>query len=142
MKKSILALLTLTIVALAGSTAIAAHPDSDKSSAHQHQFKPGKIKKALNLTDDQAAKIKTAFAAQKGPMKAQALKIREARTSLRHAIQSGAPETTIRSAAAAVGAAEGDLALVRATLFAQIKPILTPEQLEKFQALQTKHARL
>lgn len=144
MKKSIFALLALSAIALDGTAAIAARPDSDNPNAHQRQkaFKPGQIKHALNLSDDQVAKIKTEFAAQKDSMKAQALKVREARTSLRTAIQSGAPETDIRAAAASIGAAEGDLAMVRATLFAHIKPILTPEQLEKFQAMQAKRAHL
>lgn len=144
MKKSIFALLVLSAIALAGTAAIAARPDSDKPAGHQRQkaFKPGQIKHALNLSDDQVAKIKTEFSAQKDAMKAQALKVREARTSLRTAIQSGATEADIRAAATSVGAAEGDLAIVRANLFAHIKPILTPEQLEKFQTLQAKRAHL
>jgi Spy/CpxP family protein refolding chaperone len=99
------------------------------------------MRKALGLTDDQTAKIKTEFAAQKDTMKAQAHKVRDARASLRDAIQSGASEPQIRAAAAAVGAAEGDFAMERATLFAHIKPILTPEQLEKLHTLQASHAR-
>ncbi|MFT3867709.1 MAG: periplasmic heavy metal sensor [Nibricoccus sp.] len=144
MKKSIFALLALFIIALAGTAAIAARPDSDSPGSHHRQkaFRPGQIKHALNLSDDQVAKIKTEFSAQKDAMKAQALKVRSARANLRTAIQSGAPENDIRAAAASVGAAEGDLAMVRANLVAHIKPILTPEQFEKLQALQAKRARL
>lgn len=139
MKKSFHAFLLLSVLAIVGISNLHAQPAGDRQSTHHRQqdFKPGALRKELNLTDDQVAKIKTAFVAQKEPLKASAQKIRTARAQLRDVIQSGAPEAQIRSAAASIGAAEGDLAVVRAALFAQIKPILTPEQLEKFHQLQT-----
>ena len=142
MKKLLLAT-TLSALAIAGATTLNAQPDADYQPKHHRQqsFKPGALRKQLNLTDDQVARIKTEFAAQKDAMKTQALKVRDARANLRDAIQSGAPETQIRAAATNVGAAEGDLAMERAALFARIKPILTPEQLEKLNALQSsRHA--
>lgn len=136
MKTLFLALTALTSFALIGPAALSAQPETHRSGVHQGHFKPGKIKKELNLTDDQAVRIKTEISAQKDTLKVQAQAVRQARTSLRLAIQSGAPEPELRSSAAAIGAAEGDLAVERAALFARIKPILTPEQLEKLQNLQ------
>jgi len=84
------------------------------------------MKTELGLSDDQVAKIKTEFRAQKDPLKTQAQHVKAARADLRQAIQSGASESELRTAAAKLGSAEGDLAVVRAAVFARIKPILTP----------------
>jgi len=115
------------------------HAQESVAPAPQHRgWNPRQIKTELGLNDEQVAKIKTEFRAQKTPLKEQAQKVKAARTNLRHAIQAGAPESELRSDAAALGSAEGDLAVVRAALFARIKPILTPEQLAKFQELQAR----
>lgn len=144
MKKSIFTLLALAALALCGTAVHAARSESDpgKPAAHQRKFKPGQFKKALNLSDEQAAQIKTHLVAHKDALRSEARKVHAARASLRTAIQSGASEADLRAAATAIGAAEGDFALARANLFAQIKPILTPEQLAKLQSMQALHARL
>lgn len=142
MNKNFFRITVLTSLLLASTTLLNARPASDDNQPrHQGFLKAGQMRKALNLTDEQTAKIKTEFAAQRETLKAQAHKVRDARSGLREAIQSGAPESQIRAAAAAVGTAEGDLAMERAALFARIKPILTTEQLAKLQTLQTKPAR-
>ncbi|MBK9991489.1 MAG: hypothetical protein IPP19_12325 [Verrucomicrobia bacterium] len=142
MNKNFFRITALTTFLLASTTFLNARPASDDNQpSRQSILKPGQMRKALNLTDEQTAKIKTEFAAQKDTLKAQAHKVRDARTGLREAIYSGAPETQIRNAATAVGTAEGDLAMERAALFARIKPILTAEQLAKLQTLQSKHPR-
>jgi len=119
-----------------GTPALHARPESGEQAPHQRAWNPAKLKSELGLSDEQVAKIKTEFRAQKAPLKEQSQKVKAARINLRHAIQSGAPETELRSAAAALGVAEGDLAVVRAALFARIAPILTPEQLAKIRDLQ------
>jgi len=120
-----------------GAPALHARPEFRNQSENQRAWNPAKLKTELDLSDEQVAKIKTEFRAQKTPLKEQSQKVKAARTNLRHAIQSGAPETELRSAAAALGAAEGDLAVVRAALFARIAPILSPEQLAKIRDLQS-----
>jgi Spy/CpxP family protein refolding chaperone len=110
--------------------------ETSRPDAQPHKWSPRQIKAELGLSDEQMAKIKTEFHAQKGPLKEQSQHVKAARANLRQAIQSGAPEAELRAAAATLGSAEGDLAVVRAALFARIKPILTPEQLAKFQELQ------
>ena len=115
------------------------HAQESVAPAPQHRgWNPRQIKDELGLSDEQVAKIKTEFRAQKDPLKAQAQHVKAARANLRQAIQSGASESELRTAASTLGAAEGDLAVVRAALFARIKPILTPEQLAKFQELQAR----
>jgi Spy/CpxP family protein refolding chaperone len=124
-------LFTLSAPALRAQETVAPAP--------QHRgWNPRQLKTELGLTDEQVAKIKTEFRAQKDPLKAQAQHVKAARADLRHAIQSGASESELRTTAAKLGSAEGDLAVVRAALFARIKPILTPEQLAKFQELQAR----
>jgi len=122
----------------AGTLALHARPDNADQPAHQRTFKPGQLKAKLGLTDDQAAKIKVEFLAQKVPLKEKAKNVHAARTHLREVIQSGAPEAELRTAAAAIGSAEGDLAVVRSALFARVAPILTPEQLTKLREMQSK----
>jgi len=122
-----------------GTPSLHARPENREQPAHQRAWNPAKIKSELGLTNEQAAKIKTEFRAQKGPLKEQAQHVQSARANLRHAIQSGATEPELRTAAAALGSAEGDLAVVRAALFARISPILTTEQLAKHHDLQSNH---
>jgi Spy/CpxP family protein refolding chaperone len=113
------------------------HAQESVAPAMQHRgWNPRQFTTELGLSDEQVAKIKTEFRAQKDSLKTQAQHVKAARADLREAIQSGASEAELRSTAAKLGSAEGDLAVVRATLFARIKPILTSEQLAKFQELQ------
>jgi len=128
--------LTATLFAL-GAPVL--HAQASVAPATQHRgWNPRQMKTELGLSDDQVAKIKTEFRAQKDPLKTQAQHVKAARADLRQAIQSGASESELRTAAAKLGSAEGDLAVVRAAVFARIKPILTPEQLAKFQELQSR----
>jgi protein CpxP len=56
---------------------------------------------------------------------------------MRTLIQSGsADEAAIRAQAAKVAAVEADLAIQRAQMAKQFRAILTPEQVEKFKAVQ------
>ncbi len=140
MKKTFLISTALAATLFATSSiALQARPNNaDQPAGHERAFKPGQLKAKLGLTNDQAAKIKTEFLAQKEPLKEKAKNVHTARSHLRDAIQSGAPEADLRTAAAAIGTAEGDLAVVRSALFARISPILTPEQLTKLREMQAK----
>ncbi len=138
----ILQRILLSALALLSCTAgLSAQPAEHRSSDHpSFRMEAKALRKELNLSKSQMERIKKEFASLKEPMKAQSQRLREARTTLRTAIQSGATETEIRNAAATIGTIEGDLAMVRATLFSRIKPILTPEQLEKLKQLQERRA--
>lgn len=140
MKKVFLFSIAFAALLIAGTAIHGARPDSDQQPNDQAHFNLSRLRKVLGLTDEQVAKIKTEFAAQKDALKPQALKVRDARADLRDAIQSSAPEAQIRAASVSVGASAGDFAVERATLFARIKPLLTPEQIDKLYALQARHA--
>jgi Spy/CpxP family protein refolding chaperone len=91
--------------------------------------------KRLNLDDAQAQKIKAILDGDQAPMKAQFQALRTARQALRQAtMASSVNEGAIRNAAQALAQAEGDAALLRAQVHAQIVPILNAEQQQKFAA--------
>jgi Spy/CpxP family protein refolding chaperone len=135
MNKLFLAATSLSAALFAFSAPVV-HAREFSEPAQHRSWNPRQLKTELGLSKEQVAKIKTEFRAQKDPLKTQAEHVKAARADLRQAIQSGASESELRATAAKLGSAEGDLAVVRAALFARIKPILTPEQLAKFQELQ------
>lgn len=96
-----------------------------------------RLAEKLNLTAGQRAQIKAILAGEKGTLAARLGSVHEARKNLRAAIRADdAGEASVRAAAAAVGAAEADLAVERMKLYAKIAPILTGRQREELAALQ------
>jgi len=89
--------------------------------------------KRLNLDDAQAGKIKAVLDASQAQMKAQFQALRSARQALHQAtMASPVNEGAIRDAAQALAQAQGDAALLRAQVHAQIVPILNADQQQKF----------
>jgi Spy/CpxP family protein refolding chaperone len=94
----------------------------------------------LNLSADQQNQLKSVFAAQKDQLHTQMTQLHQARTNLANAVHADTfDEGAIRSAAAALGQAEADSAVLHAQLFAQIKQVLTPDQQAKAKALMQQH---
>ncbi|MBV9489058.1 MAG: Spy/CpxP family protein refolding chaperone [Verrucomicrobia bacterium] len=92
---------------------------------HHHEW----IWKKLNLTDTQKLQIKAikqSFRPQFRPALAGFL---TARKQLEDDVRANKPESILTSDAAALGAAEGKVAVLRAQELSQIKAILTSEQL-------------
>jgi Spy/CpxP family protein refolding chaperone len=87
----------------------------------------------LNLTDAQAQQIKQVLDSRQVQMTAQGEALKTARGALRQAV-AATPfnEAAIRSAATAIGQAEGDAAVLRAQVHAQILPLLNADQQQKF----------
>jgi Spy/CpxP family protein refolding chaperone len=99
----------------------------------------GRIKEKLGLTDDQAAQIQAAFVDEKDRIKDLAVKLHQARISLRESIKSSnADEASVRATSAKVAAVQADLAVLRLKLYGKVNPILTSEQREKVKAFQEK----
>jgi Spy/CpxP family protein refolding chaperone len=104
------------------------HPmSSDRMLAH--------MTTQLNLTDAQAQQIKQVLDSHQVQMTAQGETLKTAREAL-HQAASASPvnEAAIRSAAQAVGQAEGDAALLHARVHALILPLLNSDQRQKFSA--------
>lgn len=98
-----------------------------------------RAKEQLGLTDEQMARIRSELAAEKETLKNLVTRMHEARVDLRVAIQeANATETSVREAAAKVGAAQADLAVERLKLHQRISPILTEEQREQVKQFQAR----
>jgi Spy/CpxP family protein refolding chaperone len=98
-----------------------------------------RVKEKLNLSEEQAAKIKSELKAEKSNITSLLTRLHDARTELRAEIQKpGASETSVREAAAKLSVVEADLAVERLKLHNKIVPLLTTEQrakLAEFQAV-------
>lgn len=141
MKKSIwFTLAAAGVIAVGGIlTAQAAQDNAAGPIARLRQRSWANAKAKLGLTDDQVTQIKTVLRSEKDSLIALAKKQREARVLLREVIKKdGATEADLRAAAANLGAAEGDMAVLKAKLYVRIRPILTQEQLDKIAAWQDK----
>ncbi|MGH9441603.1 MAG: Spy/CpxP family protein refolding chaperone [Thermoanaerobaculia bacterium] len=122
---------------LVGAQAIGAAPatagglhsfSSDRMVAH--------MASRLSLTDAQSQQVKQVFDARQAQMATQFQAVGSARQALREAsLTSPVNEGAIRNAAQALAQAEGDAALLRAQVHAQIASLLTPDQQQKFAAL-------
>lgn len=98
-----------------------------------------KMATELGLTSQQQQALKDVFA-QNRPQAASLMKqLKLERRSLRTLIQADViDEAAIRTQSAKVAAVEADLAVQRAHVAQQMRAILTPEQVQKFKALQAK----
>jgi Spy/CpxP family protein refolding chaperone len=84
----------------------------------------------LDLTDEQRSQARALAEQHRESTKELRAELRQARRALRDAIQAEAfNETSIRSAAAVVAAAEAEMAVVRARHRQDFEALLTPEQL-------------
>lgn len=91
----------------------------------------------LALSDQQKAQMKEVFKKNQPQVKPIFTKLISEKREMRTLIQSGsADEAAIRAQAAKVAGAEADLAVQRAQMAKQFRAILTPEQVEKFKAIQ------
>ncbi len=94
----------------------------------------------LNLSADQKDKIKAVFTAHKDQLQTQMTQLHQARTTLANAVHADTfDENAIRTAAAALGQAEADGAVLHAQLFGEVKLLLTPDQLAKAKELLAQH---
>lgn len=117
------------LITLCGGNAFGA--DSAVSERPRGQILE-RIREKLDLSDDQVSQIKAELGAERDTLKTLISKLHEARVGVREAIRAtNASETSVRAAAAKVGAAQADLAVERFKLYGRINPILTDEQREK-----------
>jgi len=92
----------------------------------------GAILRELNLSEDQREQMR---ALRQATSRDTFERLRERRQALNEAVDNGADEATLRQLAYDFGEAEGDAAVERARMQAQMMEILTPEQREQYQTL-------
>ncbi len=109
--------------------------DGDHRGRHRHPF--AKLAKNLGLSEKQKSQIKDIFAKSRPQAKPLLDKLVTEKRALRTLVQSGtADESAIRSQAAKVAGIEADLAVRRAQVSKQVRALLTPDQIAKFNAMQ------
>ena len=107
------------------ASSAAAAPSGDRMLAH--------LTRRLNLTDAQAQQVKQILDVHQTEIAAQMQAVESAREALRAATLASPPdETAIRNAATVLGQAAGNAAVLHAQVRAQIVPLLTPDQQQKF----------
>ena len=105
---------------------------------HKHRFFR-KMARELNLTDQQKTEAKQLLETKQAENKAQLDALRSARRELRALVQSGsADEAAIRAQSAKVAVAEADLSVLRAQGTREFQALLTPAQVTKLKAIQSK----
>jgi Spy/CpxP family protein refolding chaperone len=96
----------------------------------------------LDLTDEQATQIKTICDKAQADANTAAEAVVSARDALHKAVISGATEAQIQSAATALGTAMGNQAVLAAKTLAAAKSVLTDEQRQELEKIQTKRTPL
>jgi Spy/CpxP family protein refolding chaperone len=139
MKKSFWIALSLAAAVATGGLLTLHAEESTGNQARWGQRTWANAKAKLGLTDDQIARIKSELRPEKATLIDLSLKVHEARVELRGAVnKTGATEAEIRAAAASLGLAEGNLAVVKSRLHARVSPILTPGQLDQIHSWEQK----
>ena len=92
-----------------------------------------RMTRALSLTEDQEKQVRAIYDSHKAERAARSQAVKSAREALQKTtLAMPLNEAGIRSAAQAVGQAEGDSALLEAKIRAQVAALLNPDQQQKF----------
>ncbi len=149
MKKTIRIIAVLA--GLASATAFGAHfaqADEGKKCCnecaeqhhHGHHFMHQRFEKMaakLGLSEQQKVKMKEIFNKNREQSKPVFDRLITEKRNLRTLVQADkTDDAAIRAQSAKLAAVEGDMAIQRAHMAKQIRAILTPEQVEKFKAMQ------
>lgn len=123
-------------VAMLPTTAPAFMGDDGQPPAGKH-FK--KMAQELGLTAEQKQQIKEVFAKHKPQAEPLMKQLMTERRALRELVQADTvDEAAIKAQAAKIAGVQGDLAVLRAHGFKEIRALLTPEQAAKAKELQAK----
>jgi Spy/CpxP family protein refolding chaperone len=91
---------------------------------------------SLGITEEQKAKVKEILRQHQPEMEPLIRKSVEERRAMRDLVQTGsANESQIRAQAAKIAAVDADLWVVRSRVVADLRGVLSAEQLEKFQQM-------
>jgi protein CpxP len=116
------------------------HEYAEQHHHHGHHFMHRRFEKMaakLGLSEQQKVKIKEVFKQNREQAKPILDRLITEKRNMRTLVQADkTDEAAIRAQAAKLAAVEGDMAIQRAHMAKQIRAILTPEQIEKFKAMQ------
>ena len=135
--------LILAVGGATGGIAWAGHHGGDKSKGGHHMEKgdgPIKFLKKLDLTQDQQDQVKVIMNQHQSEKQVLPENTKNAKKALREAIHADTfNEQAIRTASKTLSANMEEMAVFRGKIFAEIRPILTPEQIEKLSKMRTRH---
>jgi protein CpxP len=107
-----------------------------------HGHRGHRLAKALGLSKEQTEQVKAIFLKHRDGIAPLRKEMVSERRELRNLIQADKPdEAAIREQVKKIAATGGDLAVRRAKMAQEVRAVLTPEQIEKFRALQEKRDR-
>jgi len=107
-----------------------------------HGHRAHRLAKALGLSKEQTEQVKAIFLKHRDGIAPLRKEMVSERRELRNLIQADKPdEAAIREQVKKIAATGGDLAVRRAKMAQEVRAVLTPEQIEKFRALQEKRDR-
>jgi Spy/CpxP family protein refolding chaperone len=140
LSKTFLVLTSLGLLAVgglfAGRVSANSLPEGSEHSPHR-MF--GRLSKALDLSDDQKAQVKSILKNHAAEIDAQMARSSAARHALHDAVVAQPfDEATIRARAADVGQAQADGAVLFAKVRAEVVPLLTDDQKQKLQTFSQK----
>lgn len=155
LRKEFAALAILTAVAV-GATMVSGNAWADRGGDHGgrcacsgrdggwkgHGQQGDRLAKALDLSKEQKEQVKAIFLKHRDGIAPLRKEMVSERRELSKLTQSDKPdEAAIREQAKKIAATSGDLAVRRAKVFQEVRTVLTPEQIQKFRALQEKRDR-
>ncbi|HEX7550712.1 MAG TPA: Spy/CpxP family protein refolding chaperone [Candidatus Methylomirabilis sp.] len=107
-----------------------------------HCHRGHRLAKALGLSKEQQEQVTAIFRKHRDEFAPLRKEMVSERRELRNLIQSDKPdEAAIREQAKKIAATSGDLAVRRAKMSQEVRTVLTPDQIQKFRALQEKRDR-
>ena len=107
-----------------------------------HGHRGPMMAKALGLSREQKEQIKAIFRKHRDEIAPLREKMVSERREMRNLIRSDKPdEAALREQVKKIAATGGDLAVLRAGIFREVRSVLTPAQVEKFRVLQEKRDR-
>ena len=107
-----------------------------------HGQQGDRLAKALDLSKEQTEQVKGIFRKHRDETAPLRKEMVSGRRELRNLIQSDKlDEAALREQVKKIAAMEGELAVRRARMSQEVRTVLTPEQIQKFRALQEKRDR-
>ena len=136
-------LLIATVAAAANAQNAKLGQKAAQKQALRSMIRPGAALRGLDLTQQQKDQVKAIVAGQKDGIKATVTEGVKARLIMNRALASGASEQDLKTAFDNVTNAQWNALQLRSEMMAEIKPILTPDQLALLQKrLQKVDARI
>jgi Spy/CpxP family protein refolding chaperone len=127
---------SLLLAAPAGLLAQSPPADPPRQQQGPHDRFVGRMKDRLGLTDDQAKAIREVYQRQAQGGRERWQKLRAAQKELRQLAIKGGDEAAVRAKSAEVQKLMSEGLEARVKALQEIAPILTPEQREKFAAME------